>query len=934
MQYSGPFGFIHARLASSRSVIPGRIPLKLLAALLASGLMVTPAARAATITWSGAFNTTWNNAANWVGAAVPTNNTTSDTALFNSSTYTNLPNVGTMSVYGVAVGSGNTGGTLNISGTQLTLGADSVVGGNGGFQIASGSGAVTLSTATLKLGVASGLQQVYFLNNSANLFTVSSAITNNSSSIAARLTLDGSGSGVLSGVISNNTGTGTVAITKAGTGTWTMNGAAVNTYTGSTIINGGKLVLDFANLSTATDLINSGSALLLGGGTLEVKQKSGFATSQTFAGTTVNVGASTVTGTSLDAAGVTVALGGLTRTVVAGAGGGTVNFTLPTNGSITTSTANTNGILGTWATTGSGTSLKYATGGGAIAALTGTAAATAADLTDTTGTVNYDLTIATGATPATVSANTIRYTGGAATTAPGATSFTVNGLMNAGTGTWTIGTSPITIGANRELVIQANTQNTTISSVIANNGAGKSSLTYNGGGRLTLSGANTFTGDTTVLAGQLQTSGTTRTWGNLIVGSLGGGPAASFNPLNQTTLFDSTGIYNGTSNVTVYSNGTAYLSSTGDGYINNITVVGGTVNLGGSVYMHGAINMTGGTISGTLYGSSGGGFSVTTNASNSTATFGGVSVFQNTAATFSVADGSAAVDLNVTGVLNQGGTSQGITKSGAGLMQLTAANNYTGATTVNGGTLKAGVASVANVSGAFGKNSAVTLANTAGVTLDITGFNTQIGSLAGGGTTGGNVTLGAATLTTGAKNTDSSFAGVISGTGGLTKVGTGTQTFTRANTYTGTTTVSEGVLSLGVASSVSSSSNVVLGGGTLQSAFSQTLGTLNLSASSTLDLSTGGTFAFANSSALSSSWTGTLSIIGTFAEGASVRFGTNDLALTSGQLSQITINGIAASINSSGYLTSAVPEPSTYAAIFGVLALAGAVCQRRRVKSS
>jgi autotransporter-associated beta strand protein len=178
-------------------------------------------------------------------------------------------------------------------------------------------------------------------------------------------------------------------------------------------------------------------------------------------------------------------------------------------------------------------------------------------------------------------------------------------------------------------------------------------------------------------------------------------------------------------------------------------------------------------------------------------------------------------------------------------------------------------------------------------------------------------------------NTNTSFAGVISGTGGLAKIGTGTQTFTRANTYTGTTTVSDGVLNLGVASAVASSSNVVLGGGTLQSGFSQTLGTLNLSASSTLDLSTGGTFVFANSSALAGSWTGTLSIIGTFSEGVSVRFGTNDLALTSGQLSQITINGIAASINASGYLTSAVPEPSTYAAIFGVLALAGAALQRR-----
>ena len=102
------------------------------------------------------------------------------------------------------------------------------------------------------------------------------------------------------------------------------------------------------------------------------------------------------------------------------------------------------------------------------------------------------------------------------------------------------------------------------------------------------------------------------------------------------------------------------------------------------------------------------------------------------------------------------------------------ANTYTGTTTVNGGTLKAGVVSVANTSGAFGNNSAVTLADTAGVVLDLTGFNTSLGSLTGGGVSGGNVTLGAATLTIGGDNTSpATYGGAISGTGALTKVGTG-----------------------------------------------------------------------------------------------------------------------------------------------------------------
>ena len=48
-----------------------------------------------------------------------------------------------------------------------------------------------------------------------------------------------------------------------------------------------------------------------------------------------------------------------------------------------------------------------------------------------------------------------------------------------------------------------------------------------------------------------------------------------------------------------------------------------------------------------------------------------------------------------------------------------------------GGTLQAGIAT-----SAFGSNSAVTLANTAGVTLNLNNFSNTIGSLNGGGTTG------------------------------------------------------------------------------------------------------------------------------------------------------------------------------------------------------
>jgi autotransporter-associated beta strand protein len=176
-----------------------------------------------------------------------------------------------------------------------------------------------------------------------------------------------------------------------------------------------------------------------------------------------------------------------------------------------------------------------------------------------------------------------------------------------------------------------------------------------------------------------------------------------------------------------------------------------------------------------------------------------------------------AKKLTVNAAIADNGTS-GL--STAGNVLLNGANTYTGATTVIAGTLQAGVASVADVSGAFGKNSPVTMANVSGATLDLNTFDTQIGSLTGGGANGGNVTLGAASLTVGGDNTSPpAYAGVISSTGSpttsLVKIGGGTLILTGANTYTGQTTVSAGKLQIGnggTTGSLSASSEIANNG--------------------------------------------------------------------------------------------------------------------------
>ena len=88
---------------------------------------------------------------------------------------------------------------------------------------------------------------------------------------------------------------------------------------------------------------------------------------------------------------------------------------------------------------------------------------------------------------------------------------------------------------------------------------------------------------------------------------------------------------------------------------------------------------------------------------------------------------------------------------------------------------------------------AVTLSG--GGTLDLSGVNFQtVASLASADTTS-RVTLGGAALTVG-DATDTTFAGILTDTGTLTKVGAGKLSLTNANTFTGLTTISNGTLEL------------------------------------------------------------------------------------------------------------------------------------------
>ncbi len=185
-------------------------------------------------------------------------------------------------------------------------------------------------------------------------------------------------------------------------------------------------------------------------------------------------------------------------------------------------------------------------------------------------------------------------------------------------------------------------------------------------------------------------------------------------------------------------------------------------------------------------------------------------------------------------IIDNGSGIVSLSQAGAGTTILTGVNSYTGATVINSGTLQLGDGGVTGTLHAFGTitNNGTVIFNHSNDISQGTEFGGAIGGSgsvthAGTGTvvfTKANTYAGVTTIASGTLQlgdgvvfndgsitgsgivnngalnyniaANQTYAGIISGTGTLTKAGTGNLTLNRANTFDGVTTVTAGILTV------------------------------------------------------------------------------------------------------------------------------------------
>ncbi len=546
------------------------------------------------------------------------------------------------------------------------------------------------------------------LNLSASTDTISANIALTSSLVVNNL---GAGNFAITGIIS---GTG-LGLSKQGIGTLTLSNA--NLYTGATTVASGTLALQFS-ATTLSNIVNSGSALALTGGTLQLLGSG--ANTQQFNGVTYSGGSSTISytaGTSM-----TLTLGSLTHGT-----GGTLNFNNLAGAGYTVTTSNgaanlTAGIMGGGVFAGlndfaaivSGKVATYTGYQNVVAQGSWVANTVISSSAALTGSIQGNLTIAgfkfgsATSTGMSLNGHILTINDGA-----GVGGIIINSVEAAKVLTISSGVAGagLTAGttAGGELVILNNggtTTGLTVNVPIGDNGAGVVDVVYAGGpsttGATTFAGVNTYSGGTFINGGTLiiladtglgATTGGVTFSGNSVLQivtntttlnssrtiNINSGATASFNTAASTTV---AGVIQGAGSLTKAGASTLLLTGANQ-FTGNATIAAGTLVLGNA----GALNST--TLNTVTLSTSGAaldvnGFSVSVSGLSGVA---GTSVVNNggSAATLSINNAGAFTEA---GVIANGTNVLGLAVYGTGTMTLSGTTNtYSGGTTIAGGTL-------------------------------------------------------------------------------------------------------------------------------------------------------------------------------------------------------------------------------------------------------
>ncbi|MCX6996835.1 MAG: autotransporter-associated beta strand repeat-containing protein, partial [Kiritimatiellaeota bacterium] len=452
------------------------------------------------------------------------------------------------------------------------------------------------------------------------------------------------------------------------------------------------------------------------------------------------------------------------------------------------------------------------------------------------------------------------------------------------------------------------TSNWTLSGVIS--GAGNLKPTV-GTGVLTLAGANTYTGTTTLSTGILRATDNIGLPGAL---STGGG---SYLRLDGAIL-ESSGNFTRVNSTTANGANFQWMSANGGGFSANSGKLTVTINNSAATEQVWGTAAANNAIWGILK------FGSTT--ANAETEFRNNIDLNNGTRTVDVTAGTGGDFATLSGVIRTSSGTGGLTKTGAGTLVLSGANIYNGITTVSTGVLRlnsanalpggigtvggtsaltfnggvlglgngdftrslaaAGTVTGANFTGSGGwaADGADRLVNLGGASALITwatpntGFNGQT-LILGASTATHMVTLqnpidvGAAytvQVDNGAAAIDATMSGSISGVGGLTKSGEGTLALTGANSYSGNTLINAGTVIISGANS--SGGTIQFGSGVVATTILQ----LNNASNGGL---ASGTFAFGNGTLQALSAPRTLSNNITWATGATTISGAQSITL-------------------------------------------------------